>query len=295
MNAHLCQPIPELIEPALRSAMGSIEEVAPGRWRATPKDAFMPLLLAFTKEAFLTLTADVPPDLLRSPWELLKANAVLAGLAKFAFAPTGTVLRADIPIHPGSNLVLRLDQACRAIACALRLSPATPQSPPLSAEAETRMDLGDLCEKAGWPFTSRHAEHCAVVLESRDGGHTALVSTEPETLRVFTEIALWNTLSADSREALAALLLEANARVMLVRASIAEEETGGVAQLEVVFGTPVSSADLGCALEALSAGSQLCAGVAELLQNETAAKLFLSVRGGPRDAERSQQMTERKI
>jgi hypothetical protein len=103
-------------------------------------------------------------------------------------------------------------------------------------------------------------------------------------------------LAGPSREALSPFLLAANALLRLARAVVSEDETGGAAQLEVIIEGPGSAAELCSALEALSVGADLCAPVADILQQEEAAKHFLSIRwGGPRQFERSKPTTDRKI
>jgi len=114
-------------------------------------------------------------------------------------------------------------------------------------------------------------------------------------VNVCAELASCDSLSPLSQEGLAVFLLTANALLRLARTTVIEDEAGSAAQLEVLFETPPLPAELDCALQALSVGADLCAPVADLLQHEDAAQLFLSVRGGPRDAERSRQTTERKL
>jgi hypothetical protein len=276
--------------------MVSVEPIAPDRWLVRPKQPSAPLLLVQAVEGFLILSVELAPESLPSRWDQLKANASLAGLVKFAAAPDSNVsLRAEIPVHAESDLSRRLDQACRAFANTLvPLRDHHQDSVGTPVEAVSP-DLPKLCQEAGWQCSSRRGDHCAVPLDTRWGAHTALITGQDGKVQICTELAAWDSLSQHCREALSTFLLAANARLRLARAIVTEDETGGAAQLEALFEAPTSAAELNCALEALSVGAEMCAAVTDILQHEEAAKLFLSIRGGPRDLERMQQTTKRKI
>lgn len=281
---------------ALQAAMESVEPVAPDRWRGRPKDSSAPPLLVQLRDGFLLLAGTFSPGTPPSRWDLLKVNASLTGLVKFSSNLDGDLsLRAEIPVEAESNVSLRLDQACRAFAAAQHLT-LDPNENPVTVTPEVAPpDLAKLVEAAGWQCSSRRADRCAVLLDTRRGAHTASLTAQAGTVRVSTELASWDSLPTPGREGLSALLLTANARLRLARAIVAEDESGGAAQLEVLFEAPVSAAELRSALEALSVGADLCAPVVDILQHEEAAKLFLAIRGGPRDSEDSQQTTERKL
>jgi hypothetical protein len=222
----------------------------------------------------------------------VKANGALPGLVKFCLAPDGELsLRAEIPVEEATDLRRRLAQVGRGFAAALRpcrnahrvAVPPEPIAP----------DLPRLVEASGWPCSSRQGDSCAVPLETRHAGQTALITAPAGAVQVCAELSAWDTLSKPCREAVALLLLTANARLRLARSIITEDEMGGAAQLEVLYEAPVCAAELRAALEALTVGADLCAPAAESLQHEAAAQQFLAMRGGPRDREDNQQKTER--
>jgi hypothetical protein len=281
---------------ALLAVMESVETVAPDRWSASPKDHSVPQLLVQAADGFLILCGDLAPRNLPSHWDLLRANASLEGLAKFSLSSASLVsLRAEIPAHAESDLSRRLAQVCQAFGHTFSPGRAPQESTIGIAGEAASLDLPKLCEEAGWQCSSRRGDRCAVPLDTRRGAHTALIIGLDGKVQVSTELAAWDSLSQHCREALSAFLLTANARLRLARTIVTEDETGGAAQLEVLFEAPTSAAELNCALEALSVGADLCAPIADILQHPEAAKLFLSVRGGPRDLERMQQTTKMKI
>jgi len=281
---------------ALLATMDFVEEVAPNCWQVRPNATSTAPLRAQLVDGFLELSGAFSPASPASRWELLKANASLAGMAKFSSAPNrGLRLQAEIPLQVEDNLALRLAQARKAFAAALVPAISQQEHAPAAADEVAPPDLPRLCEEAGWQCSSRRPDRCAVPLASGRGAHTALITAQAGTVQVCTELASWDSLSVTCREGLATLLLSANARLRLARAVVAEDENGGAAQLEVVFEAPATAAEVRCALEALSVGADVCAPLAEIMQPEAAAELFLAIQGDPRDREDSQQRTERKI
>jgi hypothetical protein len=257
---------------------------------------------------------------LPSRWELLKTNAALGGLVKLASLPGGDMaLRAEIPLYPDGDPTMRLEQASRAFTSAFCLLQGRPEVPvalcsgmggmggrgimgqecsgvavTVSSVPASR-DLQQLCEAAGWQRSSQRDLRCTVALDTHRGAHTALITALGARVNVCADLASCDSLSPLCQEGLALFLLTANALLRLARTTVIEDDAGTAAQLEVLFETPPSPADLDCALQVLSLGADLCAPVADLLQHEDAAQLFLAVRGGPRDTERSRQTTERTL
>jgi hypothetical protein len=279
-----------------------------------------PPLRAHAADGFLNLSTGLPAGNLPSRWELLKTNAALGGLVKFASLPDGDMaLRAEIPLHPESDPTMRLAQASRAFISAFCLLQGRSEVPvavsslfarnaafrgqaqersavsvAVSSSAASR-DLQQLREAAGWHCSSQRDHRCTVPLDTHRGAHTALITADGARVHVCAELASCDSLSPLCREGLAVFLLTANTLLRLARTSVIEDDAGSAAQLEVLFETSPSPVELDCALEALSVGADLCAPVADLLQHQAAAQLFLSIRGGPRDAERSRQTTERTL
>ena len=210
---------------ALQAALESVERVAPTRWLVRDRRASESSVLVRLVDGFLLLTDDFSFATPPSRWDLLKANANLTGLAKFAAAPGGGLcLRAEIPVQAEGNLPLRISQACGAFAAAQHLTqPAQGNTGVTPAEAAPT-DILKLVEAAGWRCSSQKGDVCAVPLETPQGGHTAIVTAPAGAVRVCTELASWDTLSAPCREGLAGMLLMANARLRLARAVVAEDE-----------------------------------------------------------------------
>jgi hypothetical protein len=279
---------------ALQAALASVERVAPTRWLVRDRRASESSVLVRLVDGFLLLTDDFSLATPPSRWDLLKANANLTGLAKFSAAPGGGLcLRAEIPVQAEGNLPLRISQACGAFAAAQHLTQLGQGNTGVTPAEAAPTDILKLVEAAGWRCSSQKGDVCAVPLETLQGGHTAIVTAPAGAVRVCTELASWDTLSAPCREGLAGMLLTANARLRLARAVVAEDESGGAAQLEVLLQAPVAPAELRSALEALSVGADTCVPTADLLQEETAAKLFLAVWGGPHGREDTEPSTER--
>ena len=280
---------------ALQAALASVEAVAPTRWLVRVSRASESSVLVRLVDGFLVLADAFSPAARVPRWDLLKANASLLGLAKISAAPSGGLcLRAEIPVQADCNLPLRITQACDAFAAAqdpTRAGQGTIGITPAEAAAP---DLPKLVSAAGWRCSSPGGEICAVPLATRQGGHTAIVTAPAGAVRICAELVSWDALSEPCRDGLASMLLTANARLRLARAIVDENESGGAAQLEVLFQAPVAPVELRSALEALSVGADACASAADLLQEEAAAKLFLAVWGGPQGREDTKPSIERK-
>jgi len=290
------RPVADLCQAALQAALPSMEAVAPGCWRARANRAAEAVMLAQLIDGFLILTEKFSPATPPSRWELLKANATLMGLAKFSAVPGGGLfLRAEIPVQAESDLSLRISQARSAFAAAHRPSCGRHADAAAAAAEAVVTVLPNLVEAAGWGCPSRNGDVCVVPLETRQEGHTAVVTASPGAVRLCADLVSWDSLPVSCRDGLASMLLTANARLRLARAIVVEEESGGAAQLEVFFQTPVAAAELRSALEALSVGADTFASAADLLQGEAAAKRFLAFWGGPQASEDTEQRTERNI
>ena len=212
-------------EDALQAAMQSLEQTAPGRWTAHFRNCGAPPLMAQLTDGLLVLSGAVSPANSRSRWDLVKVNEALPGLVKFCLAPDGELsLRAEIPIEEETDLRRRLAQVGRGFAAALR--PRRNEHRVAVPPEAVAPDLPKLVEASGWPCSSRRGDSCAVPLETRHAGQTALITAPAGAVQVCTELTSWDTLSANCREAVAVLLLTANARLRLARSIITEDELG---------------------------------------------------------------------
>jgi hypothetical protein len=276
--------------------MAVVEESAPRRWSVRAKGPAAPRLLAEVADGFLILSGRLASANLPARWDLLRTNADLGGLVKIVAALDGNLyLRADIPLLTDNDIGRRLGQAGRALGDALSAVRNRREVSKAASAEPSPLDLPRLCAEAGWQGSSRRGDCCAVPLETHAGAYTALITGLDGEVQVRVELACWDSLSPTCRDALAAFLLTANDRLRLARATVDEDETTGAAQLEVRFEAPATASELRSALEALSVGAELCAPMADILQHDEAAKLFLSVRGGPQDREKIRQSTKRKI
>jgi hypothetical protein len=298
MTAAEAQPtvVTSRCQTALQAALESVESISPCRWLARHRDSSTPPLLAHDAHGFFVLSQEVALQPAPPRWALVKANAALRGLAKFCSLRGGELtLRAEIPLEAEGDLDLRVTQACAAFAAGRALALGHDQTSTNPTFVAPTPDLPNLVEAAGWQCSSQRGGYCTLPLETREGAHTALVTAQAGVVRACTELSSWDSLPEPSREAVAMLLLSANARCRLARAVVTEDKSGGVAELEVVFEAPVCAAELRAALEALSVGADLCAPAAESLRHEPAAQIFLALRGGPRSREECQHQTERIV
>ncbi|MBN2507576.1 MAG: hypothetical protein JXQ71_12865 [Verrucomicrobia bacterium] len=254
-----------------------------------------------------------PPD----PWDLLQAHAALPSLVKFGADPAGRLaLQAELPIGGSPDWGPRLANLRRGFARGLEIYRAGPVTP--SAETHAPVEK-PVCPPAGtptaagapgsdpaetgagcdalialgaeteWPFAPQGPNRCAVPLETRRRGQTATVNTDGLQVHFSNELAVLETLSPVGREAVGRCLLLANGLVRLARLVLLPVDKGWSVQLEAVFDQFPTGREADDALCALSVGSDVVAGPLELLPEPAAAEAFLSVRGGPRDAERQQR------
>ena len=264
-----------------------VEEMAPGRWRFGLDGDSAPEVEARLTDDWLLLEA-VPGDGAdrEKPWELLRRNAELPGLAKFVLTPAASAvrLRAEIPLDGPVRTARRLERACAAFRGETRGA--------LPAEQEVGIvALADLCEEAGWPFFERGENRGAVTLEAGGGFHQAHLQLAGSGLHARVVLAEPPDQLAGWRPALAVLLLTGAAITRLVRPVSGDGEDASEAGFEVRFEERPSAGELSWALAALSVACRLYAREAQALAEPEIAAAYLALRGPERYRTTSRRQT----
>ncbi len=297
----------DLIEGALRASGATVRATKTNQWLLEFPDRCP--ITTERSAGFLVITAAMDLGLRTGDWglrtaQLLEASAQWPGFVKCCrTAGEGLQLRAEIPLCADSDLSSRVGEATAAMGWGLGTGDwglgiggygggcvaegsATPAFP--------SVDLLDLCAAAQWPGSPVGNQTCQVQLDTLRGTFTARVNAENGAVRVWSEIADWESLSSRSCQALSRLMLDANAALRFARGVIVNEEEGGSARLEVFFSTPPSPQELASALEALSIGVDLCAREMAAVCSSRTARSFLALRGGPRDGARNQPQQQER-
>jgi len=263
---------------ALTKVAGPVTEKGAGRWSVSLWNGAVHPVEARLDDGWLALQA-AGWDHRVAPWDLLRANAGLTGLARFVLeeVPSVTTLQAEIPVG-GDDLPAELEAACAGLRQALELEPDAPAAPP--SPPEDRPDLARLCAEAGWPFEERDGGTLSVELETADMPLRARLEDEADGgLRLQAALLQTQTLGSPGRQAVATALLATSATVRMVRAYAAEEGDEVQTGFEVRLSCAAEPATLDHALAALSVSCGLCVLEARALQEETLAQRYLEVRG----------------
>lgn len=236
---------------------------------------------------WLVLRAGVPaPEGGIVPWDLLRANAWIAGPAKTVL-PGGlgpAEARAELRIEERE----RPDRLSRAIH-SVRMAAAaaeTPRAGGIIDEGPAEpVDWIALLDQIGWPGKEKGPERIVVPVEGIPGAQRFVIARSSGggggQWSVRLELGAPAGLGEVSREAIARMLLGATARLRRVRACA--EPTGAVEALlyEVPLPAAAGAADLKDALAALAAAAASCgAREAAALGDGALAETFLRLRGG---------------
>lgn len=292
----------ELLE-ALRNGGAVVERTAPSRWAlmlgngveevgsAVLNDEWLELKLALGALAGGT----APGVSAGGAWEILRWNAGLAGLGRFALDGAGIDLRADIPLGElgeERTPIERVNQTCAELLRGLAIARGGGADP--SKRGAMRGDTGEcaptdevtecelprLCAESGWEFTSRHGGMLAVTLDVPESFLQAHLEIR-KGKGVLASVEIHNGEESDllpvCRDALAVMLARTAAAVRMVRPVAVESEGGIVLRLEVAYGSPPSPTELSHALSALSVGCRLAGREARALRDERLAAGYLSV------------------
>jgi hypothetical protein len=272
---------------ALSEATAQLIPIDDDRWQFTIGEESRLLVDAKVSDDWLILAAKYPADRYgsESSWETLGRNALLTGLAKLVLEGDGELgLHAEIPLVEGADLVGRIQEVqagFKSVCFPAVIETGIDSSP---AENERQPDLKSLCSEAGWVFTERSGGKFAVELEVPGSFYQAHLIPQHHGFRVTCELMAFESVSEETRQSIADLLLGASAFVRMTRASVTTNQTAPVAQFEVVFGTAPSPSELSSALECLSTGCSLCGEEIKMLQTPAIAERYLALRGWGADA-----------
>jgi hypothetical protein len=227
-------------------------------------------------------------------WNLLRDNGALRGLCKYALSNNSHShhLRADLPVYCGyeaGDLPRRILEACEGFHSALKqmrgaensgMSTDGGNSCSETAPVIENDDLACLLDGSGWPFVAQSHLKCTAELEVRRGRSPAVIENQGEEgFLVYAEIAKWDGLSSQQREALGIFLLSSCGIVRMARATIVEKGEQATARYEVRLSAP-SAQELGHSLAALSVAANLFGHEVQAFEDEGIAKAYLSARRG---------------
>ncbi|MEW6741302.1 MAG: hypothetical protein AB1486_00970 [Planctomycetota bacterium] len=288
---------------ALRDTSEEVQEFGEGSWTAIVYNgAAIPVKVTLDGVWVALQAPSGVPACGQDPWELLVLNGRIEGPSKFALDPGRFVphLRAEVPLDDEVHLTSRLAAAFSGIRVghAALLSPQSGGETPASrwdhvgqvgrsedqrsVADRLRIDLTELCNDSGWPFTEREGGSLAVDLGVRAGFQQARVTREGsgETC-ASVSVARLGALPQVCRDALGVFLLTACRLVRLARATIDEQKGRSQVSFEVRLADPLSAGELGHALGALSAACRHFAAEVVSLQVPAVAERFLQLRGWP--------------
>ena len=294
----------------IRKVSKTVAQPAPGRWE---------ILLSNGRTFGVSGILDAEWLMLETPLAhatrippaaaLLRANASLAGLAKYADRGRGqTSIQAEIPTTDGVPLAARLEETLRGFSTAYAFAVAQNAGhapdrigdtavgsgfadhrtdPPRAEEKrgggvpspDAGRRLAETIRRGPWVCHERDDGSIAVELETDRGYHRAVLAThESGAFEASVPIAEWRSPSADSREAAARLLLAANHGMRMGRASILEESDRWTARVEVRFASDPGETELRHLLAALAVACRHWARELQSLEKESTARAYLAVR-----------------
>ena len=294
MSALLDASPPSLLEAAFDGLGVACVPSGPSRWViADPR--WPRHLNARLDSRWLEIGGPLPDGAERhSPWDLLDANAHLAGPSRFALGPDRVAcLCAELPRETeglaewARAFVLDLGQARELLERSRAAWVAVPPAGASGPEPPVALDtVRAALESAGWSFTQRSETRLMVPLEVPDAFVQASVTLfESGRAGAAVEIGCFERLSPLARRALGTLLLSASGLVRLARPEVrVDEEERCTVAFATRLATPVSVAALDHALNSLTAAARLCGREVEALTALPLARTFLHVhRAGSRE------------
>jgi hypothetical protein len=276
----------DAIRAAIAAVTTKLTPVGSSIWQFTLLNGAPHVVTAKTEGDWVLLVADCTGAAQRADsfWDALVRNASLPGLAKLALAHDGSLqLCADLPVIEGIDLTARFSEACCGFEAGWTHKDDHP-SPDLSPVEGEPIDLKDLCSEAGWPFAERGGRKLAVELEVPGGFNQAILIPTEHGVRIHYELATFDAITDQCRQAIGGFLLAASGLVRMARASVTTNGTSAVAQFEVVFGTAPSPLEISSALESLSVSCSLCGEEIKTLTAPAIGERFLALRGWGADA-----------
>lgn len=231
-------------------------------------------------------------DVLRCPGEafsrglkecldaLEAASGPCARLARMPFVGESTGQSLNHVADPRPSIGSPMPPATRAFAALGSSSTDAAPSGSLSTD-----QLLSLCRAGGWDAVVR-GETLAAALGASGGPPTSALIVPMDLnggARVSVELESLANLTPASRAAIALFLLSTTCALRLVRSQVVETGKSCGIRLEVEIPGPVTTADLGGALGALSVGFQTCAAEVSALAEVSLAMDYLRIRGWPAD------------
>jgi hypothetical protein len=252
------------------SAIALVEESGAARWSALlPARGGETIAATVLEDSWLLVDAPLDPG--ACTWrELAGEAAAFPGLGKPALVGAALRYRAEIPLDEETAVDARLAEALAGLGASV----------PVSAEAP-EADLAALCAAAG--RDSRESGAGRAIDLAAEVGHpcTAIVEQDAGRVRLSAEWITREVPDAVSREAIALLMLRANAAIRLVRGSARDEGDRLAARLEVRFGATPTPAEVGHALNALAAGGRRLAREIRVLEGAEVATRYLALATSP--------------
>ncbi len=236
---------------------------------------------------------------MKGPWELLRLNTRMPGLARLVPSSNGTVgegsvhISAEVPVEDGVNLFERFRPTIDDLACAQvmlegkKRGSCSGTRPITTASDPSNVRLKHLCEETGWPHRMGAEGRVLVDLGVPTGFHQAVVAPLGKGAAAWVDLERTGETPAPVRQALGMLLLTIGRVIRLVRAEVEDRaaddgEGEEIVRLEVRFGWAPTAGDLSHALSALATACRLCALEVRVLRDPRAAGAYLAdpVTGG---------------
>jgi hypothetical protein len=239
----------------------------------------------------------LPAELLEG---MLLLNATLPGGAKFSLGDHSSeaMLSAELPVQEQEEeggepvwLDQWIGEACVGLRQgALKWSILNAQSADtvssLGADRRSTVDttaegrLTELCERAGWSFTTRASGQVAIRLDVRDAFCQALLAPKVGKMqRLRVSLGMATSTEGETPQAVHLLLLSASRLVRFARASAAPAGDATEYRWEAVLPADYTVETLGHALGALSVACQLTARELQAMEDRKIAREYLALRG----------------
>ena len=301
MNQLLLTQSQSSIDAWLRQSAPDVEHVGDRSWQLALANGSRVRIAAPVDDPFLLFDAPAPAvsNLDQTPQWLLW-NATLAGNAKIALVPRPwhLSLRAETPIDDDGNMPARiaetvrgLHQACQLLAVTLPPSEeAQPArtTPVADDSAHYEASLFALLRETGWPFQERANGAATVELALRGEPSRVLLEENAAGLRAAVEFLRVDSLAANSRLAIATLLLSASGTLRLARSYAVDAEDQFTCGFEVRFAGATTAGELEHALEALAVACWACKDEVNSLLDNSVAETFMAIRNFPPTFEREE-------
>ena len=269
----------------LRASLPELERLGPARWVGSRTNGEAhPLTVWIANDEWLAMEA--PLRDVNTPgetWDFLRLDRRLPGLCKFILVTNdcSARIRAEIPIGEENAFERRLRETCagfEAVLASCSGGRLVFEPHPLPAEGQTSpCDLAALCAEAGWASSQRSGV-ARVELNARRGSHQAVLENDASgSVRAYVDLVSCGSWRAESRWALASLLLSASRVVRLARGFAEDRNRSLTAGFEVCFGARPSAFELAHALGALSTACGLSSEEAQVLEDASVAKAYLDI------------------